>query len=211
MTAAWSIQPTTSNAAVQERRRGSWDEYWKILEQGQYQAEFQNGEIILEMSYEPELHSKLANRLGYLLEIIYESADFEIFNSNRPVYIPACETVFNPDTSVVQLPKELYTYQPGMTAELSAVLVAEVLSPSTRHRDFTEKLPCYKRIPTLRYILFIELSFPLVYLYQKDQAAEIWKHTFYDNLEDGFEINGHILLLKDIYKRISFPASDSPV
>lgn len=55
--------------------------------------------------------------------------NFKIHNSNRPVCIPDCEhAVFNPDGSVVAQPAKLYEYRPGMNAELTPVLIFEVLS-----------------------------------------------------------------------------------
>jgi Uma2 family endonuclease len=187
-----------------ERFSGTWDHFWSLLEKSEGRVEYQNGEIILDMSYEPDPHSKVANRFGYLLELIFDTSDFEIFNSNRPVYIASdCQCVFNPDASVVQLPKETYTYQLGMTAEMSPLVLVEVLSPSTRDRDFGEKLPCYKQISSARYIVYAELNYPMVYVYKRAAGGE-WQKDFYDKLEDQFEINGHPVTLKDIYKRIVF-------
>ena len=198
-----STVPAAETGGTMERSAGTWEEFWDLLEHSDLRVEYQNGEIIIDMSYEPDPHSKVANRLGHLFELIFDSPEFEIFNSNRPVYIPDCQTVFNPDVSVVQLPKETYTYRPGMTAELMPLVLVEVLSPSTRDRDFLEKLPCYKQIPSARYLLYVELAHPMVYLYYRNENSE-WNKTFFDDLNGSFEIHGKILKIEEIYKRLSF-------
>lgn len=205
MTAVSVFPEQISTPNLPLRKRGTWEEFWDLLKTSEYRVEYHKGEIILEMSYEPDPHSKLANRFGHLFELIFDNSEFEIFNSNRPVYITNCESVFNPDATVVQLPKELYTYQPGMTAEVSPIVIAEVLSPSTRDRDFVEKLPCYKQIPSVRYILYAELTHPMVYLYERDTNAGEWRHTFFDTLDSSFELFGKNLALRELYKRIEFP------
>ena len=204
MTVTSSFPQSVNTPTPPVRRRGTWEEYWELLKTSDYRVEYHNGEIILEMSYEPDPHSKLANRFGHLFELIFDDPSFEIFNSNRPVFIANCETVFNPDAMVVHLPKELYTYQPGMTAEMSPVVIAEVLSPSTRDRDFVEKLPCYKQIPSIRYILYAELGHPMVYVYEKDTISGEWDQTFYDELDSHIELYGQKLVLSELYKRIEF-------
>jgi Uma2 family endonuclease len=124
----------------------SREEYWDVLEAAEYRADYFNQEIIAAMSYESEDHSTLATRLSHLLQnLFWNHPGFKVHNSNRPVCIPGCDyAVFNPDGSVVAQPARLYEYRPGMNAELTPVLLFEVLSKNTRSYDFGDKLPCYK-------------------------------------------------------------------
>lgn len=107
--------------------------------------------------------------------------------------------VFNPDGSVVAQPARLYEYRPGMNAELTPVLVFEVLSKSTRVYDFGDKLPCYKTIPSLRYILYLESRRPEVTVFERLPDTGQWLETNLRHLDDVFQIEGQSVALRDIY------------
>lgn len=179
----------------------TFEEYWELLEEAEYRADYYNHEIIATMSYESQNHSDLTSRLSHLLQnIFWGNPNFKVHNSNRPVCIPDCDhAVFNPDGSVVAQPAQLYEYRPGMNAELTPVLLFEVLSKNTRQYDFGEKLPCYKKIPTLRYILFLEAQRPEVTVFERVEKTGQWLETNLQSLDDTFLVDGQTLALRDIY------------
>ncbi len=179
----------------------TFDEFWEVMEAAEYRVDYFNQEIIASMSYESEPHSALTSRLSYLLQnIFWNNPNFKVHNSNRPVCIPACEhAVFNPDGSVVAQPAKLFEYRPGMNAELTPVLLFEVLSKNTRVYDFGDKLPCYKKIPGLRHILFLETDRPEVLLFERLEETDQWLETRFGSLSDRFFIDGTALFLRDIY------------
>ena len=176
-------------------------EYWDLLEAAEYRVDYFNQEIIASMSYESEDHSTLTTRISYLLQNLFLSnPNFKVHNSNRPICIPACEyAVFNPDGSVVAQPAELYEYRPGMNAEQTPVLLFEVLSKNTRSFDFGDKLPCYKQIPSLQQILFLEIQHPELILFERLEAPGQWLETSLRAPDDTFTVQGHTLTLREIY------------
>lgn len=180
----------------------TFDEFWQLLAAAEYRLEYQNGEIIT-MSYETDPHSILVSEMLRLLGNIFEDKRFAVHNPNRPIYIKTDDegVVFNPDASVVLQPSELFEYQPGMTAVRNPILVVEVLSPNTRGRDFSKKLPAYKLIPSLRQIIYIEQEYPMVYLYERNAAGK-WQATLLEELESSLEIGGQRLDLRAIYRRL---------
>ena len=183
----------------------TFDEYWELLEDAEYRADFYQNEIIA-MSYETDLHSQLVTRMSFLLSSAFLfRADLRIHNSNRPVYTKDCEEVgvFNPDGSVVAQPPVYFEYRPGMNAETTPVVLFEVLSKNTRTYDFGTKLPCYKNIPSLRHILYIEVEKPSVIVYDR-QSPNSWKDTEYTQENDTFLIDGQPIALKDIYLNLFF-------
>jgi Uma2 family endonuclease len=180
----------------------TFEEYWELLEEAGYRADYYNHEIIATMSYESEDHSSLMAELLHVLKQIFPKSNpnFKVHNSNRPVCIPDCDhAVFNPDGSVVAQPAQLYEYRPGMNAELTPVLLFEVLSKNTRQYDFGEKLPCYKKIPTLRYILFLDAQRPEVTVFERIEKTGQWLETNLQSLDDTFLVDGQALALRDIY------------
>ncbi len=180
----------------------TFEEYWELLEEAEYRADYYNQEIITTMSYESEDHSSLMAELLHVLKRIFPKSNpnFKVHNSNRPLCIPDCDhAVFNPDGSVVAQPAQLYEYRPGMNAELTPVLLFEVLSKNTRQYDFGEKLPCYKKIPTLRYILFLEAQRHEVTVFERIEKTGQWLETNLQNLDDTFLVDGQAVALRDIY------------
>ncbi|AEE51992.1 Uma2 family endonuclease [Haliscomenobacter hydrossis] len=178
----------------------SFEEYWELLEKAEYRVDYNDHEAIA-MSYENETHSEMVTEFSHLLKGIFPrtNTQYKVHNSNRPIYIVECESaVYNPDGSVVTQPPVYFEYRPGMTAETTPFLVFEVLSKSTRRYDLGEKLPCYKKIPSLQYILYIDLDRPSVAVFER-QSTQSWIEVEYTKLEDSFEIQGNALRLKDIY------------
>jgi Uma2 family endonuclease len=157
------------------------------------------------MSYEPDFHSTIASAIQILLgHIFMDDDDFVVFNSNRPVYVPATSEVFNPDASVVRLPGQKFTYRPGMDAEMTSTVLVEVLSKTTRDHDLETKLPAYKTIESIEHIIYAESQLPYVTVHSKNKSTGKWTNLVYDELEAGFEIAGKTLTLKEIYRKVQF-------
>ncbi|MFC0018426.1 Uma2 family endonuclease [Roseibacillus persicicus] len=58
------------------------------------------------------------------------------------------------------------------------IVVAEILSPSTRRVDLGEKLEAYLSLPSLRAILLIEPDFPHVTLHRRNSSGEFTIEVF---------------------------------
>lgn len=105
----------------------TFDEYWELLEEAEYTADFYQNEIIA-TSYETDLHSKLTTRLSFLLTAAFLArTTLTVHDSNRPIYMESCEEdetgVFNPEGSVVSQPPVYFEYRPGMNAETTPVVL----------------------------------------------------------------------------------------
>lgn len=180
-------------------------EYWSVAQEAEYRADYYRGEIIASISYESEDHAAIASRLNfYLQQIFFDFKAYRIGNSNRPVCIPTCgNAIFNPAGSVIQLPARFYEYQKGMRADLTPIVVFEVLSPSTRVRDLGEKLPCYKQIEGIEHILYVDGATVKVHHMQR-QGDNQWLETVYTEKEVHFEINGKSIKIGDLYAGVDF-------
>ncbi len=184
----------------------SFDEYWEVLAEAEYRTDYYDHQIIATMSYESDLHSHFASQLGFIfMSVFTDKKLFRVYNSNRPVYIADCPGtgtgVFNADGMVVALPAEKFEYSPGMSAEMTPVLLVEVLSKSTRDYDFGTKLPCYKKIPTLRQILFVEQNQPGVLVFERE-GPNRWTETELTSPDDVFTVEGRSVALREIYEGV---------
>ncbi len=181
----------------------TWEEFWDVLEHAEYRTDFLKNEIIT-MSYESNLHSKIATELMWLMRNLFPRPQFAVHDSNRPVFLRDCDSekaVFNPDCSVAPEPPQLFTYQTGMDAETNPLLVVEVLSKSTREYDLAEKLPCYKKMPGLRYIIYVDSQRIYLTLFRRTDNDQ-WLNSDYDRLDDIFEIEGKPIALREVYSHL---------
>ncbi len=184
----------------------SFEEYWEVLAEAEYRTDYYDHQIIATMSYESDLHSLFATKLTTIFGNIFSNNPaFRVYNSNRPVYIADCPGtdtgVFNADGMVVALPAEKFEYSPGMSAEMTPVLLVEVLSKSTRDYDFGTKLPCYKNIPSLRQILFVEQTKPGVLVIERTGPNQ-WTETALKNPDDVFLVSDRPVALREIYAEV---------
>jgi Uma2 family endonuclease len=186
----------------------SLTDYWELLEQADYRADYTDHQVIATMSYESDLHSRIATRFTILLDRVFgDDPAFLIYNSNRPVYIEHCSGtgtgVFNADGMVVQSPREPYQYSTGLTAETNPILLIEILSPSTQAYDWGTKLPCYREIPSVQTILFVEQANPSLTVMER-QAPNQWIDTKFTKANDTFLLNGMAFTLRQLYQGIHF-------
>lgn len=178
-------------------------EYWDLLGRVPYKADYSNQEIIA-MSYETQAHSKIVTEIMFLLRKIFDAPEFSVHDPNRPVYIAEFQAVHNPDCSVVLEPAQLFDYQPGMNAETTPLVLVEVLSKTTRDYDFSEKLPHYKQIPTLRQIIYLESASLFATVFERDSDSSQWTATEYNRPEDAFTVYDRLVTLEEIYRKVRF-------
>jgi Uma2 family endonuclease len=186
----------------------SLDEYWQVLADAEYRADYFDHQIIATMSYESDIHSRLATEFSFILRLIYrDKPGFVVYNSNRPVYLAGCSGsrtgVFNADGMVVALPRQPYEYQPGLSAETTPTLLIEILSPSTAAYDFATKLPCYKEAPSVQTVLFVKQDKPEIIVMER-QSPNQWQETWLRSAEETFTIAGEPVSLKQVYRDVFF-------
>lgn len=189
----------------------SIDDYWNLLTEAQYRADYYDHHIIATLSYESDIHSRIATEFSILLGLIYRNIPgFVVYNSNRPVYVEAYSgagtgrsagAVFNADGMVVSLPRNPHEYRPGLSAETTPILLIEVLSPSTRAYDFGTKLPAYKQIASLQTILYVEQDKPDILVMER-QAPNRWTETRLQAADESFVVAEIPITLQQIYQGV---------
>lgn len=179
-------------------------EFWQLIELPQYRIEFHNNQIIGTMSYAATNHERVVSNLIFGLRSRLEEDNHEVFGSNRPIYAAECGNIYEPDVHVIAGDLEEYHYEKTKTASQNPALIVEVLSPTTKNFDLTEKLDCYQLIPTLKHIVFIEPNKPNVQIYSRNNNLDNWKSTTYTKLEDKIMLLVASISLKNIYKKVIF-------
>lgn len=187
------------------RFSASWEEYLDLLEEADYNIEFENHEI-LAMSIASDPHEAIVkNILVCLSNALDEDPTFHIRGSNRHVFIKEFGVDYAPDAHVTKGKPQFYTLRKGLTANLNPWLVVEVLSPSTNTQDWRKKLPRYKKIPSLQHIIYVEQDWPHISLFNRMDNSAAWENTDYDQLGQSFTLSGKKIALTEVYKKIDFP------
>jgi Uma2 family endonuclease len=182
----------------------SWEEYLDLLEEAEYPIEYEN-QHILAMSIASDPHEVIVSNIITRLNIALDDVpDMATRGSNRHIFIEEFEADYAPDAHVVKGAPAIKILRPGLTANTNPWLIVEVLSPSTRDHDWGTKLSRYKKIPSLRHIIYIEQERPFVSVFNRIGESKVWENTDYDQLDQSFTIAGNPVLLKDVYKKVLF-------
>ena len=186
----------------------SLDEYWTLLEEFEgapYQLEYANQEIKAVMSQASDSHETIvANMASILRAIYYHLADYRVMGSSKVVYIAACDLAVNPDVLIVKGLSELMPRKKKATALTNPYLIVEIHSDSTEKFDTNKKLACYKKLPSVQQIIYIDQHQPAVSVYTKQQDAYHWLNEDADSMEKTVQISNTNVFLREIYHKVVF-------
>ena len=186
------------------RLPATWNEYLDLLETCEYPVEFDDNQIIL-MSIASSPHEAIViNIAGILFNLFGDDPQFYYAGSNRHIFIKEFQADYAPDAHVVKGAPLEHTLRKGLTANLNPHIIFEVLSPSTREYDLGTKLPRYKKISTVRQVIYVEQTQSLVSVYTRIRDSNQWINEDFDRLEQVFKIENEPVPVKDLYKKIVF-------
>lgn len=155
-------------------------------------------EYYLENLIERAGTTKLHNQIVFFLTLLFRqglaSQQFDISSEQVKAFIKKENIFFYPDV-MVAIPEEhpFYNSQP--------VLIAEVLSESTRNFDMVDKFIQYKKLDTLQYYVLAEPDKILVIVHKKTDTNE-WQTDTYTSITDVIDLPKLqiSIALKDIYQ-----------
>jgi Uma2 family endonuclease len=111
-------------------------------------------------------HNLICQNLGFALRQHLRGSGGQIFIIEMKVRNEADNSFYYPDV--------LVTCESGSGTEIfktAPVLIAEILSPSTKQIDLREKLLSYRKIGSLREYVVVHQTRPLVEIFRKDSAG----------------------------------------
>ena len=143
-----------------------------------------------------------------LLEKHFDSdLNYRVLGSNVKIFSEASTGSLNADLSVIKGPSEYKVLPSGRLSKaiiLNPEIVVEVLSASTRKYDRNEKLDCYKTIPSLRHIVFVDQQRPGVEVYSRLTEPNQWLNVDYRSLADTVRVGELMLPMSEIYRKTPF-------
>lgn len=196
------------------------DEYFALVQDVEYNIHYSRGHIVSfieidEQTKEPmgevaPLHERVVARLIQMLSNILDipESDYEIFGSNVKVYAEGAPGAYNPDIAVTKGVGIIKSVKPSGRARRTKVIInphiiVEVLSPSTKDFDQTDKLADYKTLDSVEQVIFIDPNKIYTQTFIK-KGVNQWLNLDFHSLDDVLPIVGHeeTIALKDVYKKI---------
>jgi Uma2 family endonuclease len=178
------------------------DEYLALEIEADTRHEYRNGEIV-PMTGGTPAHNELAGDLVFLLKTGLKKQPYSIFVTDQRLWIQERNLYTYPDVMVLRRPIEL---QPGRKdTVINPILIAEVLSDSTKAYDRGEKFATYRAISTLQEYLLIDQYQPHVEQYVKKDTNQ-WLFTEYKGLDARIPLATVAveLVLAELYENIEF-------
>lgn len=189
---------------AEEKKSYTADEYYEFELNSDIRHEYINGEIALMTGGTPE-HNEIASILNAALRVSLKGKPYSIFIADQRLWIPNRNLYTYPDVMVAPRPLER---QPGRNDTIiNPIMIAEVLSKSTKSYDRDEKFSAYRTIPTFQEYLLIDQYAVHVEKYFKTEA-HTWIFTEYDGSEARISLASisSEILLTDLYEGVEFKA-----
>lgn len=134
---------------LEEKKIYTPEEYLEFEVNSDTRHEYINGEIIPMTGSTPE-HNEIASILNAALRLSLKGKPYSIFVADQRLWIPDRNLYTYPDVMVV--PRPLQRQQERTDTIINPVMIAEVLSKSTKSYDRDEKFSAYRTIPTFQNI-----------------------------------------------------------
>lgn len=184
------------------------EEYLELEINSEERHEFINGEIILMAGGTPN-HNELTSSLIVVLKLALQGKPYRTFIADQRLWVPQLNNYTYPDVMVVARPIEL---QSGRTDTITnPVLIAEVLSKSTKAYDRDEKFAAYRSIPSFQEYLLIDQYRLQVQQYSKTDANK-WIFSEYSCAGDRVSLTSISVefVVADLYENIEFDVIPNP-
>jgi Uma2 family endonuclease len=178
------------------------DEYLALEIEADTRHEYYHGAIV-QMTGGTPAHNKINSALNALLWFALRRKPYNLFMTDQRLWIPECGIYAYPDAMIIG---ESLQLQPGRKDTVTnPILIAEVLSDSTKAYDRDEKFAAYRTIATFREYLLIDQYQPCLEQYVK-QSTNQWLFTEYKGLDARVSLSAIPveILLADLYESVEF-------
>lgn len=190
---------------IQEQRTYSPAEYLEQEITSEYRHEYIDGQII-EMTGGTPNHNQIALNLSTALNFALKRQPYRVFVTDQRLWIPNKRIYTYPDVMVVA--GQLEFVEGRKDTITNPLMIAEVLSKSTKSYDRDEKFAAYRTIPNFQEYILIDQYKTHVEQYSKTSDNK-WLFSEYEDENFVLSLTAFQfqILLSDIYDKVDF---DSP-
>ena len=192
---------------LQETRYYSPAEYLELEVNSDIRHEYINGLIIPMTGGTPD-HNQIAGNFYAVLNFALKRQPYQVFVTDQRLWIPNRRIHTYPDIIVVQTP--LVFAEGRKDTITNPVMIAEVLSTSTKSYDKDEKFAAYRTIASFQEYILIDQYTIHVEQYVKTDNRK-WMFLEYEDINDTLNLTSVScqISLADIYEKIDFTSTES--
>ncbi|MDZ7962475.1 MAG: Uma2 family endonuclease [Aulosira sp. DedQUE10] len=185
-----------------QKRYYTPEEYLEIEEKAEYKSEYRDGEIV-PMTGGTTNHNKIALNLAASLKIALRRKNYDVYIGDVRLWIPRYRQHTYPDVMVIQ-GQPIYTGT-STTTVMNPILIAEVLSKSTKNYDQGDKFLYYRSIPEFKEYILIDQYQYYVMQYVKTAASQ-WLFTEIEGESATLSMQtvDFKIELRDLYEQVNF-------
>ncbi|NEP78093.1 MAG: Uma2 family endonuclease [Okeania sp. SIO3C4] len=189
---------------IQQQKNYTPTEYLNFEINSQQRHEYINGEIIPMTGGTPN-HNQISLNFSAALNFSLKSLSYRVFVADQRLWIPNKSIYTYPDVMVTSGDLQLQTGRKDTI--LNPLIIAEVLSKSTRNYDKDEKFAAYRTIPTFQEYVLIDQYAMQVEQYYKT-AQKQWIFSEYNEASETISLNSisFQITMADIYNKVEFEA-----
>ncbi|QLE56357.1 Uma2 family endonuclease [Nostoc sp. TCL26-01] len=189
-------------AQVDESKYYTSEEYLELEVNSQERHEYIDGEIIVMTGGTPN-HNKIALNLSAALNFAMKRQPYQVFVTDQRLWIPAKGIYTYPDVMVVDGEPQLQTGRKDTIT--NPLIIAEVLSNSTKSYDKDDKFAAYRTLANFQeYILIDQYKMHIEQYFKTDNKR--WIFVEYDDLDETISLNSitFTMAIADIYDKVNF-------
>lgn len=191
---------------VQQQRYYSPDEYLEMEIKSPERHEYIDGNMVLMTGGTPN-HNQLALNLSGALNFSLKRQPFRVFVTDQRLWIPDHRIYTYPDVMVVAKPIQLQEGRKDTV--INPVMIAEVLSKSTKSNDRDEKFAAYRTIPTFQeYLLIDQYKIHVEHYYKTDLNKWIFSEYQQEDAVISLVSIPFEISLADIYDNVDWSENE---
>jgi len=182
------------------------EEYLDFEVNSEERHEYINGEIVLMTGGMPN-HNQIALNFSGTLNFALKRQPYRVFVTDQRLWIPRKRIYTYPDVMVVQ--GELQLQEGRKDTITNPLIIAEVLSDSTRNYDKDAKFSAYRTMGSFQeYLLIDQYTMHVEQFFKTDNKR--WTFTEYDDADETISLNSlsFQITLADIYDKVEFESTE---
>lgn len=171
-------------AGIAQPKIYSIEDYFGLELESELKHEYHDGLIIAMTGGTPE-HNELNGSLVVMFRLALKDKPYQVLSTDQRLWIPNPNIYTYPDLMVMAKPIERQAGRQDTV--INPILIAEVLSKSTRSYDRDQKFEAYRTLDSFQEYLLIDQYRPHVEHYVKQDQNQ-WLFTPYQDLNDHFTL-----------------------
>ncbi|MCC5629911.1 Uma2 family endonuclease [Nostoc sphaeroides] len=178
------------------------EEYLEIEEKAEYKSEYRDGEIV-PMTGGTTNHNKICLNLAASLKIALRRKNYDVYIGDVRLWIPRYRQHTYPDVMVIE-GQPIYT-ETSTTTVMNPMLIAEVLSKSTKNYDQGDKFLYYRSIPEFKeYILIDQYQYHVMQYVKTAENQWSFIELEHESAILSLQTVDFKIELRDLYEQVNF-------